>query len=349
MTVATVVMPAFPSPPMHLDPDRSYRSPRVVALVLAVVVLLCPTPAGAAENDQLSVTASAADGSVRPVFSYQAERGSVIDDSITVTNKSDDDLTLELYAVDAAVTTDGTFAPTRRTDVHETVGTWVSLSKSSVTVAAGDAVAVGFQFVVPDLAEPGDYAGLIIAQPVGSGETIEDGDVVLSVETAVGVRLFARVTGDLRPGLVVSGVGFESEGSIESWFGASVPMRIRYTVTNTGNIRVVPITSVEISGLFGWGRVVVPEETLPDLLPGGSVTVSADVGDVDPALLIQADVAVRSPDGATTGESTGRHLLVPWVAITFAAVLLVWLVPRARTLRRYISDVRTKDTWEMSR
>jgi hypothetical protein len=334
---------------MRLDSDRSHRLPFGVALV-AAVTLLGAIPAGAAEDDQLSVTPSTAGDSVRPLFSYQAERGSVIDDSITLINKSDNDLTVELYAVDAAVTTDGTFAPTRRADIHDTVGAWVSLSESAVTIAAGDAVDVEFRFVVPDLAEPGDYAGVIIAQLEASGEqTIEDGDVRLSVETAVGVRLFARVAGDLRPGLAVSGVRLESEGSAAGWFGASVPMRVEYTVTNTGNTRVVPITSAEVHGPFGWRRVLVPDETLPDLLPGGSVTVSEEVGDIAPSLLIQADVAVRSPDGLTASSSTGRRLLVPWVALVFAVLFLVWASRQARTLRSFIRDVRKKDSWEMTR
>jgi hypothetical protein len=95
--------------------------------------------------------------------------------------------------------------------------------------------------------------------------------------------------------------------------------------------------------------VVVPDETLPDLLPGGSVTVSEDVGDFAPSLFVQADVAVRSPDGLTSASSTGRRLLVPWVAVVFSVLVLVWASRRARSLRSFIRDIRKKDNWEMGR
>lgn len=331
--------------------DIAIRPPHrlVWVALIACVVALTPLPAGAAENDQLSVTPTAQGGAVRPFFSYQAERGSVIDDSITIVNKGDDELDLELYSVDAAVTTDGTFAPTRRDQVHDTVGSWVTLDESSLVVPAGESVDVGFRFVVPDLTEPGDYAGVIVAQFADGGELItEDGEVRLGVETGVGVRLFARVDGDLRPGLSVSGVRIVSDRSIGQWLGASVAARLEYTVTNTGNIRIVPIAGAEVAGPFGVGRIEVPDQTLPDLLPGGSVRVSEEIGDVAPSVLLRADVDVRSPDGATTASSTGRRLLVPWVALVIGVVFVVWAVRQTGRLRAYLAD-RRADGWELSR
>jgi hypothetical protein len=318
--------------------------------LIATVLALTAGPAAAAENDQMSVTPTAEGGAVRPWLSYQTERGSVIDDSITIANKGIDDLELELYAVDAAVTTDGTFAPTRRDAAHDSVGAWVSLETDSVLVPPGESVDVGFRFVVPDLTEPGDYAGLIIAQFAEDEElTTEQGGLRLGVESGVGVKLFARVDGDLRPGLSVSGVRIVPDGSFGRWFGASVAARIEYTVTNTGNIRLVPIAGAEVTGPFGSGRIDVPDQTLPDLLPGGSVRISDEIGDVAPALLLRADVDVRSPDGLTTASSTGRRVLVPWIALVLAVVFVFWIARQARRLRVYLKDRRTPDRWEMGR
>lgn len=328
---------------------RRLHRPVVVALV-AFVLTLTTTPVAAAENDQMSVTPTAEGGAIRPFFSYQAERGSMIDDSITIANKGTGDLTLELYAVDAAVTTDGTFAPTRRSDAHDGVGAWVALDEDAVVVPGGESVDVGFRFVVPDLTEPGDYAGVIVAQFADGKElTTEQGEVRLGVETGVGVRLFARVDGDLRPGLSVSGVRIVPDGSFGRWFGASVTARLEYTVTNTGNVRIVPIVGAEVSGPFGTGQVDVPDQTLPDLLPGGSVRVVEEIDDVAPALLLRADVDVRSPDGMTTATSTGRRLLVPWIALVLAAVFVVWAVRQLRNLRGYLRDRRNPERWEMGR
>lgn len=316
---------------MAIDTHFSARLRRWLVVLCALAAVLGAAPsAGGAENGQVSISpTSTAAGTQRPFFTYQLERGGALTDSVTVTNTSDEALTLTLYATDAAVTTDGSFAPLNQDDPQAGLATWVELSETEVTLTPDERVAVEFTVTTPETVEPGDYAAAIVALQQGQGDVVEGEDVSLDVRSGVGARMYARVAGTLRPSIAVSSIELRPEQSLGSAFGLRGPATLEFSITNTGNTRFVPIVSAELVGLFGIGRHEMAERTLPDLLPGGSVSVTEAFESVRPAAQLKATVIVRSPDGQTTADASTRSAFVPWGLVAIVALIVLrFALPR---------------------
>src|SRR5262249_36155316 len=127
---------------------------------------------------------------------------------------------------------------------------------------------------VPATATPGDHAGGMIVS-LSSGTEVR-------LDSRVGVRLYLRVPGNLRPVVSVSSVRPIYHGTNNPLGGGSVD--VTYTVVNTGNIRLRshPTLKAE-TAIFGYHLAEAKLPDLPELLPGSQVTFSGRVDGVFPA------------------------------------------------------------------
>lgn len=351
MDALTAVSAARPAPALPRGGRASRLLRRRVGLVVVAVSLFLalPTtalasvvPAAAASPGTVSwglapaSKAPAADvsGGSRANYAYAAKPGATVKDAVVVTNHSAEALDLRVYAADAFTTSSGQLdllaAGTRSTDL----GAWTTVATSSVHVPAHGSTTVRFTVRVPTDAAPGDHsAGLVtsLAQQT-AGSTV-------TVDRRLALRMHLRVAGALAPAMTVSDVHVDAGSSVNPV--ATVPVTVRYRVTNTGNARIVPTGTVTVTGPFGWAAVTLPDDA-PEVLPGSSVVRTVTVAGVRPLGRVSADVdvhavAVGVGGGATASASAGASTwAVPWgaagvvVLVVFGAVLLPRLVDRRR-------------------
>jgi hypothetical protein len=304
-------------------------------VALGVLGLVAAPTASAADNGAWSVYPTTLEGSSpRTSFSFNLAAGGTLNDSVTVTNNSEEVLRLQLYPADAFnAAGGGGFALRQQNEANTDVGNWIKLSRSTVTLAPGKAAAVPFTMTVPRNATPGDHAGGIVAVNAQAEAVQESDGVAIGIKRAVGTRIYARIQGPLTPSMTIKSVTLDVVEKASVPFVQQGRARIIYTVVNTGNTRLVADQAIRVTGLFGQTleQPVLPKA--PDLLPGSEVTLVQEWDSV-PAFN-QANVRVelvaldaQAGNAVAAGDAT--VWLVPWYFLLAVVVLavLVWLAVR---------------------
>ncbi|MCO8277793.1 DUF916 domain-containing protein [Actinoplanes sp. TRM 88003] len=300
----------------------------------AVLVLPTPTSARAAPADDSltwSVAPSGPKGpNGRPALDYKLDPGATVTDHVAVTNHSQRPLTLRLYANDAFTTPGGGFDLRAGGAEPTDAGSWITLSRTRLTLPKSSRVVVPFTLSVPDDATPGDHAAGVVASVV-AGTDDSNGNQV-SVDHRVGTRVYLRVTGPLRPALSITDVRLRTD---TSWNPLRLPqITADFTISNTGNARLSGALSAEASGPFGWGRKVGTATAAPEILPGGSVRTSIRLSDVPPLFREQLTLSVH-PNGAD-GRTESHHSLwlLPWPQLALLALAAVLVSAGIASRRR---------------
>ncbi|QLQ11248.1 MAG: DUF916 domain-containing protein [Nocardioidaceae bacterium] len=204
----------------------------------------------------------------RDRFEYIVEPGERYDDHIAIRNLGNTTLTVDLYAADATTATDGAFSVLSRDEESTGSGSWINLRRERVRVPARQTRVVAFSMRVPANAEPGDHAAGILASVTTESDSV-------GIERRVGTRVYARVAGNVSPGLEISRIeaGHDVGWNPLSLGGATA----RFSLTNTGNLRISAEVVSESAGLLGLGHTLSAPNRLPELLPGASLEITQEL------------------------------------------------------------------------
>jgi hypothetical protein len=272
----------------------------------------------------------------RTHFTLQGSPGQDVLDQVLVTNSSKVAASFDIYATDAFNTPAGAFdlLPAAKKPVD--IGSWITFPANTVSIPAGQSVAVQFKISVPANASPGDHAGGVVVS-LSSGSNVR-------LDTRVASRVYLRVPGFLRPTLSVTYVQPTFTGSTLNPFTSGGGIDVSYTVVNTGNIRLQSHPTVSAkSALFGATLASTKPADLAELLPGQQVTYTAHLDGVYPAGPITVDVALQpyadpqQPVGQTipTFDGSATIWAIPWVLVLVILLILGGLAYLAlRIVRR---------------
>jgi hypothetical protein len=321
---------------------------RIAAALLTLTAVLAPAaPAQAApSHDPLtwSVTPSGPKGpDGRTALDYKLDPGATVTDRVAVTNHSRRPLVLRLYANDAFTTAAGGFDLRAGNAAPTDAGGWITLAQERITLPASSRAVVAFTVTVPADATPGDHAAGVVASLI-SGDDDGAGRQV-SVDHRVGSRVHLRVAGALRPRLAISDVRIKHAAS---WHPLRLPrVTVDFTISNPGNVRLNGTAAARIEGPFGLGGRDAPAAAVPEILPGGSLRASMDLGAVPPLVRerLVLDIQPAPSDGRAIdpapAPATSAHTvwLVPWSQLAGAALvallIVFWLLGRRRRARRF--------------
>ena len=335
----------------------------MLAAILVFAALAGAGPAVAAEGDVTwGVRTGSTDQAVsRQNFSYDAvDPGAIVADSLVISNHDAQPLELDVYAADGFTTTSGQLDLVTKDTASVALGAWVVAESSHVTIAAGASVDVPFTLTVPADATPGDYVGGIVTSLSTPSE--EQG---ISVDRRLGIRIHLRVSGELTPALAIEDLKVAYSGTLNPL--GSGDATISYTVHNTGNVRLAAGARVSLSGPFGLALSEVDGvDAVPELMPGETWTVTADVADVIPAFWITAiaeltpQIVTTSTGAADTGltvepvQSSAGTWAVPWTLLALvlllaaSVVLAVLLLRRRRRRQKEREEKRVADAVEQA-
>ncbi len=270
-------------------------------------------------------------GADRTQFVYTLRPGTVLRDYVTVINIGRKPLKLNLYTVDAFnVPEDGAFALRNPEEPKTGVGGWIRLGRQSrISLAPGKGMRIPFEVDVPENAQPGDHAGAIVAANTKLEKTKEKGDLTFDVRRRVGARIYLRVEGPLDPALSASQFDVDAKAPLIPHVTGDGHVAVDWSVTNTGNVRLDPDTTIELIGPMGG---VVDQVTLevPEILPGGVITGTSEFDTLPPYGKLSARMNVTAEKTADTVSRTIWS--VPWLPILILVLLIValWLRRRRR-------------------
>ncbi|HEY3438557.1 MAG TPA: hypothetical protein VGK35_12790 [Actinotalea sp.] len=260
----------------------------------------------------------------RPYLSMEAPAGAVVYEHAALLNQDDQPIHLDVYGTDVVMAEGGGITARTRADTSTDAGSWIGLDVASVDVPAQTA-ATGFGFTVvpftvsiPADAEPGDHVAGLVASLVSSGQGGANAPGI-DFEQRVVARVYIRVAGALDPQLQVTDVRASWKAG-SPWSTGAVT--VRYTLRNTGNVRMAVEPSVGVAGPFGVMARHATGERVDELMPGGVVEQTTTVSGVWPLLRETVTVsatAVAAANGADPGVGTVRASVSLW------AVPLVWI------------------------
>jgi hypothetical protein len=229
-------------------------------------------------------TAQGPDG--RGAFDWDLSPGSILDDYVGVSNLGSEPLSLVLYATDAYTTDDGGFALLPKDQPPTGVGAWIETAARDLVIQPNTRLDIPIRITVPRDAEPGDHAGGIVASLVAAGADGQGNAV--EVERRVGTRIYLNVAGEERPALEIHDVSASYDAG---WNPISGTLTVRFSVTNTGNIRLAAAQTVSASGPFGlWRKSLDALSDLPEILPGGPIATTTTITDVPPLFDLAGEV-----------------------------------------------------------
>lgn len=240
----------------------------LATLLTAGGLIVVPLAAHAVDGPSWSVgPVDDAAGATRANFAYEVDPGTVIEDSIAVTNDGSADLTLDIYPADAFTTREGNIDVLTSGAESVDGGSWVSVSATTITLTPGQEVVVPFTLSVPADATPGDHpAGIVTSLRT------DDPAAQVQVDRRLGSRMQIRVSGELVPAVEISSPTVSFSGQWNPF--ASGGVTVDYALTNTGNTRVTATSAVTVAGPFGIASVATAPEQLSEVLPGSTIDVS---------------------------------------------------------------------------
>lgn len=309
------------------------------ASAAAPASVLSAIPAADAGPSWSVAPAPAADGSRRANFDYQADPGATLEDAFTVRNNGATPLTLNVYAADAFTTREGNIDlfPAGKKSVDS--GTWVALASSRVTVDPGKQTVIPFTVTVPKDARPGDH-------PTGIVTSLrsQDSGATVQVDRRLGARMQIRVSGELKPAVEISKPRVAFSGTWNPL--ATGTLDVSYDLTNTGNTRTTATAAVTAAGPLGVGTVALAGTSLPEVLPGSTITVHQRIPAAGALFWLGGTVTV-SPESVGIGARALAPVtadfgtaaipatpLLVLVVVAAAVVVVVVLLRRRRRRRR---------------
>jgi hypothetical protein len=274
--------------------------------------------------------------SSRANFSFSATPGARMSDFVAFRNYAYKPVTLLTYARDAYNDTTGAFSVLLHSEKSKDLGAWITLDRTSVTIPARGFVIVPFHIALPPNATPGDHDAGIVAGIVT--QRIQSNGKQVSVEDRVGARVHIRVSGPLKPQLVVRKLKTTYHGSFSPFSSGSAT--VSYEVANIGNVSFSTSQELQLSSMLGGSTHTPKLAAIPDLLPGNSVQETVKVSGVWPGVRLKATVVLvpaSSPQFPvpTLAPIRAHHSswAIPWMLLALIAILVgaaIWYRRRSR-------------------
>lgn len=293
-----------------------------------------PAPGGEESKAGWSVAPAGPDGpGLRAAFTYNVEPGQTFRDSVSISNLSPEPITFAIYAKDAYNTeVDAAFALLDDPEENEGVGSWITLRTTEYEIPSGKRADIPFEVTIPEDALPGDHAGGIIAANVDAVDEVEQDGVSVAIRQRVAARMYIRVAGPLDPELRVRDLKVDTETPILPFIGGKGT--ISYTVENIGNVRLSGATSTRLTGIFGRTVERLENQDLPELLPGGSVSVTETWEGTPPLEYLTAKISVESIDGSTEVRASTGFFVWSWIVLVLVLALVAYVGYRVWRKRR---------------
>jgi hypothetical protein len=287
----------------------------------------------------------------RADFSYELQPGHRILDQFVVLNASNADEHFLIYGEDASnVPATGGYAFEQRAQMHNTtVGQWLTVGTTVLTVPAGKEVVETFQLSIPANAPPGDHLGGVVIeqlktaaqqkQPVGVNQVLR-----------IAIPMYVRVVGKSYPGLTIENLKVFHQSPAIPYLTGTPKVAVSFDLVNTGNVIIDPRSvTVSIKGeLSGTIHKYTVHQTgaaqsrtnpLPlQMLLGAKLTLTEEWSGIPPFDPLTAHVSATAIDASSarsfsTAASTSFWYF-PWIVVLIVlaviAGVITFLVMRRR-------------------
>lgn len=254
-------------------------------------------------------------------FIYSLSAGDQKTDSVTIVNNETQAMTLKVYPADSLTTNDGNFALANEDALKSSLGAWVTLTPSTITLGPKEKKNIPFTISIPANMAKGEYSGGIIFQNT-TPQKISNKGMGINVISRIGVRIYESVPGPEQLNMEVRDLNYTVENNY---------LTFNFIMENKGTVHISPKGTLEVKDMFGRVIEIVPlENFLETTVPGKPVSVTVPTKILSPMLgWNTVNVAIYySPTKAAVASIT--FMPNPWSAyiLILAAIIVVLLVSR---------------------
>lgn len=176
------------------------------------------------------------------IFIYTLEGGETKEDQVLVTNNSDEEASIVLYAVDGVTTNTGAYTCKQKSEAKISIGKWITLSEETITLAPTEKKLVDFTLTVPENADVGEHNGCIVFESADDeGEAVNGGAVRLRTRSAI--RVATTIPGELHRNIEIDDFNVAVTSAGEQSYDL--------TLQNNGNVSADVETKVTLTNLLG--------------------------------------------------------------------------------------------------
>ena len=174
-------------------------------------------------------------------FIYTLDLGESKDDALLVSNTTEEEQTVKLYAVDSVASNQGNFALEAEDAARVGIGSWIALSETLLTLQPGESREVPFTITIPQTADVGEHSGGIIIQKADKNQVEGTG---ASIVTRIGIRVYETVPGTIVRQLAITDFTVERAADTQAF-------TISLTAENRSNVTLKPTAELVVGG---WGK-----------------------------------------------------------------------------------------------
>jgi len=198
-------------------------------------------------------------------YQYTLDTGQIVEDTLSIQRKMGRkdayEVDLDLYVVDAYMTSNGFLgmSPEDQDQLH--IGQWITYEVSDYNMLGSTSLEVPLTISIPENATPGQYIGglILIEKKSDSESTDQSGSTIkLRYATAISINL----EGELKPSYEVKNISYTIEDNI---------LNLEFDFFNTGNVAYTLEGDFLLDGLYTSESVTIPSRTV---LPGQNITIS---------------------------------------------------------------------------
>src|SRR3989344_944910 len=174
-------------------------------------------------------------------FIYTLDLGESKDDALLVSNTTEEEQTVKLYAVDSVASNQGNFALEAEDAARVGIGRWIALSETLLTLQPGASRELPFTITIPQTADVGEHSGGIIIQKADKNQVEGTG---ASIVTRIGIRVYETVPGTIVRQLAITDFTVERAADTQAF-------TISLTAENRSNVTLKPTAELVVGG---WGK-----------------------------------------------------------------------------------------------
>lgn len=285
------------------------------------------------------------------IFVHALDPGKQARDGVEVINNSADVKEVLVYAVDSQISSGGAFACAQMADKPISVGTWVTMDKTQLTLEPRSKQVIDFTIKVPKDAAPGEHNGCIVIQDTQQHTTSDSNGIVLSLRSAI--RLAVTVPGDIKKGLAFTGLGVQPKDEKKLLLSAALKNNGNVSLDAKLDVKLtypIGIAAAKVGGSFpvlsgnegrfnfeaerpfwgGWYRLTATA------LYNDKVDVS--IGEGNPNASIKRNALIFIAPQPVAAAIEGALVVLVAVGGTFAFRRYTTLKKAAESSRRYIVE-----------
>ncbi len=247
------------------------------------------------------------------IFVHTLNPDEPVKDGVLISNNTDEQKTINVYATDSAKSSGGGFACAQRLREYKKVGTWITMEQDQVVLEPDHYIIVDFTIQIPggndedeqeeDSGEEilsGEYNGCIVVEE--EKEQTKQAGVSISFRSAT--RVAITILGEHNE-RILKNPGFSvTSGDVRyTEKGESEKIRLKSSVENKGNISVDTRAMLTVRNMFGM-TVFKNEVTFP-VLPSSEKEWFFDIPKPFLGGKYTADLAFNyDREGTAVGESS---------------------------------------------